>query len=59
MTDEQFTQQPLRDRIAIAALNGLLAAHAGEGIPLPKRERAAALAYAYADAMLAERAKAK
>ena len=52
-------RETMRDGFAVVALQGILAAHAGEGIPLPKPERAAVQAYEYADAMLAERAKAK
>jgi len=46
----------LRDAFAIAALQGLLAKHAGDLLPL-QFDIAAAGAYRYADAMLAERAK--
>lgn len=45
----------LRDYFAAAALQGMLADH--ETNPTP--ERAASLAYEFADAMLAERAKGK
>jgi hypothetical protein len=45
----------LRDYFASQALAGYLAAHAGDGICLPKREDAALRAYEFADAMLKAR----
>lgn len=48
----------LRDYFAAAALTGLLAGHA-DTTKLPTGDEAAEWAYEYADAMIAERAKAK
>ena len=47
----------LRDYFAGKALEGILAAHAGEGVPLPEAWALAADSYRYANAMLAEREK--
>lgn len=45
----------LRDDFAANALCGIIAAHAADGCNLPSARRAAAMAYEYADAMLAVR----
>ena len=51
-----FADSPdLRDKFAAAALTGLLAAHAGDGVPMPKTNRLAEWSYDLADAMLAAR----
>lgn len=60
MNDEQFRlllerTPTLRDLIAIAALNGIIACHADSDISLPKDGQAAEWAYEYADAMLIAR----
>lgn len=49
----------LRDWFAGAALTGILAAHAEEGMEFPTAERAAAMAFDYAAGMLVEREKRK
>lgn len=45
----------LRDRFAMAALTGYIAAFAGEDVLMPEPKKAAERAYAYADACLKQR----
>ena len=56
LTDAERRKE-LRDWFAGLALQGIIAAHAGENCALPKDDWAAKNAYEYADAMLAERTK--
>lgn len=47
----------LRDYFAGQALTGIIASYSGSDLPLPPTKIAAASAYDFADALVAERAK--
>ena len=55
LTTSAFDGVTLRDYLACAALQGYLAAHAGDEIELPARSEAATWAYKQADEMIKAR----